>query len=101
MSVVSASAGASALNGSACTIVSWARAASMSSISATGLPFVVRFLGTSVVGVREPGLAILVERADALGAIRVDGRAPVGLHHDRHRLLDRLALAHAHRALHG
>ena len=46
-----------------------------------------------MVGIGEGGLAVFVERSDAFGAIGMDGRAPVCLHHDRDRLLDRLALA--------
>src|SRR5918993_2935304 len=99
MSVVSASGGASALNGSAWTIVRSTRAASMSSISAKGcLSWSRRW---SVVGVRELGVAVLVERTDALGAIGMHGRAPMGFHHDRHGLLDRLPLSQAHRLLDG
>jgi hypothetical protein len=55
----------------------------------------------SVVGIGEGGLAIFVERADALGAIGMDGGAPVCLHHDRDGLLDRLALTHPDRLLDG
>jgi hypothetical protein len=55
----------------------------------------------SVVGIGEGGLAIFVERADAFGAIGMDGGAPVCLHHDRDGLLDRLALAHPDRLLDG
>ena len=55
----------------------------------------------SVVGIGEGGLTIIVERADAFGAIGMDGRAPVCLHHDRDGLLDRLALAHPDRLLDG
>ena len=55
----------------------------------------------SVVGIGEGGLAVFVERSDALGAIGMDGRAPVCLHHDRDGLLDRLALAHPDRLLDG
>ena len=46
-----------------------------------------------MVGIGEGGLAIFIERADAFGAIGMDRRAPVCLHHDRDGLLDRLALA--------
>src|SRR5918995_4131076 len=99
MSVASASGGASALNGSAWTIVRPTRAASMSSISAKGCLSWSR--GWSVVRVRELGVAVIVERTDALGAVRVHGRAPVGLHHGRHGLLDRLPLPQAHRLLDG
>ena len=53
----------------------------------------------SVVGVLEVGLAAFVERADAFDSIGMDGRTPVRLHHDRDRLLDRLALAHPDRLL--
>src|SRR5689334_21470591 len=52
-------------------------------------------LRSSVVGVQEMGVAVLAERADALDPVRVYGRAPMRLHHDRYGLLDRLALAHA------
>ena len=55
----------------------------------------------SVVGIGEGGLAIFVERADAFGAIRMHGGAPVCLHHDRDGLLGRLALAHPDRLLDG
>ena len=55
----------------------------------------------SVVGIGEGGLAVFVERADAFGAIGMDGGAPVCLHHDRDGLLDRLALAHPDRLLDG
>src|SRR5215203_4777038 len=59
-----------------------------------------RFWAASVVGVLEGWLAVVVEGADALNAVWVDGRAPVRLHHDRDRLLDRLPLAHPHGPLH-
>jgi hypothetical protein len=55
----------------------------------------------SVVGIGEGGLAIFVERADALDSVGMDGGAPVCLHHDRDGLLDRLALAHPDRLLDG
>ncbi len=53
------------------------------------------------VGILEVGLAVLVEGADALDSIGMDGRAPVGFHHDRDGLLDRFALAHPDRLLDG
>ena len=53
----------------------------------------------SVVGVLEVGIAVVVECADAFDAVGVHSRAPVGLHHDRDGLLDRLPLAHVHSAL--
>src|SRR3954447_16040082 len=84
MSVSSASGGASALNGSAWTIVRAARESV-----------------TSEVSIGELRVAVVVERADALGAVGVHGRAPVGIHHDRDGLLDRLAFAQAHGALDG
>jgi hypothetical protein len=55
--------------------------------------------GASVVGILEVGLAVFVERADALDSVGMDGRAPVRLHHDRDGLLDWLALAHPDRLL--
>jgi hypothetical protein len=55
----------------------------------------------SAVGIVEVGRAALIEGADALGAIGVDSRAPVRLHHDRDGLLDRLALAYPDRLLDG
>ena len=55
--------------------------------------------GASVVGILEVGLAVFVERADALDSVGMDGRAPVRLHHDRDGLLDRFALAHSDRLL--
>jgi hypothetical protein len=53
------------------------------------------------VGILEVGLAVLVEGADALDSIGMDGRAPVRFHHDRDGLLDRFALAHPDRLLDG
>ena len=53
--------------------------------------------GGSVVGVGESRLAAFVERTDAFDSVGMDGRAPVRLHHDGYRLLDRLPLAHADR----
>ena len=55
----------------------------------------------SVVGICEGGLAVFVQRSDAFGAIGMDGRAPVCLHHDRDGLLDQLALAQPDRLLDG
>jgi hypothetical protein len=55
--------------------------------------------GASVVGILEVGLAVFVERADALDSVGMDGGAPVRLHHDRDGLLDWLALAHPDRLL--
>ena len=55
----------------------------------------------SVVGVLEDRLAALVEGADAVDAVGMHGRAPVGLHHDRDRLLDRLPVAHVDGPLDG
>ena len=51
----------------------------------------------SVVGVLEGRVAVVVEGADALDAVGMHGRAPVRLHHDRDRLLDRLPLAQSAR----
>jgi hypothetical protein len=55
--------------------------------------------GRSVVGVGEGRLAAFVERTDAFDSVGMDGRAPVRLHHDGDRLLDRLPLAHPDRLL--
>jgi Na+/melibiose symporter-like transporter len=49
----------------------------------------------------EGRLSTVVECADALNAIGMDRRAPVGFHHDRDRLLDRLPLAQVNSAFHG
>src|SRR3954470_9830421 len=61
---------------------------------------VTRSVAWSEVRVVEGWLAAVVEGADALDAVRVDGGAPVRVHHDRDRLLDRLAFTQLHRALH-
>ncbi len=55
----------------------------------------------SIVGVLKGWFTAFVEGADPLDAVRVNGGAPVRVHHDRDRLLDRLSLAQVHRALDG
>src|SRR3982751_3618616 len=95
MSPPSAAGGASALYGIPWIMITPARDCSSSSVTAMVLPPGRRL----VVGVLEGGVAAVVEGTDSLDAVRVDGGAPVRLHHDRDRLLDRLSLAHAHRAL--
>src|SRR3954453_15398644 len=95
MSPSSAAGGASALYGIAWIMITPARDCSRSSATAMVLPPA----RGSVVGVLEVGVAAVVEGTDSLHAVRVDGGAPVRLHHDRDRLLDRLSVAHAHRAL--
>src|SRR3954464_6094295 len=96
MSPTSASGGASALYGAGLIICSAARARASSSATAMAGPPVA-----SVVGVSEGRLATVVERADALDAVGVDGRPPVHVHHGRDRLLGRLAFAEVHRPLDG
>src|SRR3954453_17842099 len=95
MSPSSAAGGASALDGIPGIMITPARDCSRSSATAMVLPPA----RGSVVGVLELGVAAVVEGPHPLDAVRVDGGAPVRLHHDRDRLLDRLSLAHAHRAL--
>src|SRR5215216_176183 len=90
MSPLRASGGASALKGSWAIITSADRACSRSSATAIAQPPC-----TSVIGVLEGRLPVLVEGADPLDAIRMHSRAPVRFHHDRDRLFDRLPLAHA------
>src|SRR5215216_6941563 len=98
MSPVRASGGASALKGSPWIIVSAARACCRSSakvmLPASSWIAAVRPGCASVVGILEGGLPVVVEGADAFDPVWVHGRAPVGLHHDRDGLLDRLPLTH-------
>src|SRR4051795_3295501 len=100
MSSTSAAGGASALNGIPWIIVSPTRDCSSSSATAMSHPPVSRWCA-SVVGVLKVGVTAVVEGADPLDAVGVDGRAPVGLHHDCDRLFDRLSLTHPRGALHG
>src|SRR3982750_772103 len=95
MSLSSAAGGASALYGIPWIMITAARDCARSSAMAMVLPPA----RGSVVGVLEVGVAAVVKGTDSLDAVRVDGGAPVRLHHDRDRLLDRLSLAQAHRAL--
>src|SRR4051795_3376616 len=95
MSPSSAAGGASALYGIPWIMITSARDCASSSAMAMVLPPA----RGSVVGVLEVGVAAVVEGTDSLDAVRVDCGAPVRLHHDRDRLLDRLSLAHAHCAL--
>src|SRR3954447_22094420 len=97
MSPSSAAGGASALYGIPWIMITPERDCSRSSVTAMVLPPA----RGSIVGVLEVGVAALVEGADFLDPVGVDGGAPVRLHHDRDRLFDRLSLAHAHRALNG
>src|SRR4051812_18064699 len=53
----------------------------------------------SVVGVLEVRVPVVVEGADSLDPVRVHRGAPVGLHHDRDRLLHGLAGTHLDRPL--
>src|SRR4051794_22108535 len=103
MSPWSASGGASALNGSPWIIVSAARARWRSSATAMFLSLLVvglcRGRGRSEVGILEGRVAPVVEGADALDPVGMHGRPPVGVHHDRDGLLDRLSLAEPHGAL--
>src|SRR6266545_4080451 len=103
MSPASACGGASALNGAGWIMFSAARARSRSSITAMSRPPRCSEIDSrrrpSVVGIPEGRLAVVVECADALDAVGMNGRAPVGLHHDRDGLFDRLSLAHADRPL--
>src|SRR3954454_4168832 len=105
MSPTSASGGASALYGAGLIICSAARARASSSVTAMAGPPDRRVVHAgrraSVVGVLEGRLAVLVEGADALDAVRMDGRPPVHVHHGRDRLLDRLSLAELDRPLDG
>src|SRR5215218_10881937 len=98
MSPVRASGGASALKGSPWIIVSAARACARSSAKvmfpASSWLAAVRPGCASVVGILEGGLPVGVEGADTFDPVWMDSRAPVGLHHDRDGLLDRLPLAH-------
>src|SRR5829696_6631027 len=55
----------------------------------------------SVVRVAEDRITVVVERPDSLDAVGVDRGAPVGLHHDADRLLDRLTLSRPDGVLHG
>src|SRR3954471_19657209 len=103
-SPVRASGGASALNGAWLIILSCDLVFTRSSVSVMLGTFALgrwwsRCVVASVVAVLEGGVAALIEGADALDAVRVDRRAPVGLHHDRDRLLDGLSLAELHGAL--
>src|SRR5690349_4343500 len=109
MSAAKASGGASALNGSWWIIVRAARCCVLSSaviVIAGLLRWRGSFVGgraedhASEVGVLEVWVAVLVERTDPLDPVRVHGRAPVGVHHDRDGLLERLSLAQLDRALH-
>ena len=80
----------------------WARLSlSADPVTTRGSPVMALCRAASVVGIGEGGLAIFVERADALDSVGMDGGAPVCLHHDRDGLLDRLALAHPDRLLDG
>src|SRR3954468_1483224 len=102
MSPSRAAGGASALYGAGLIITSEARATSRSSATVMGRSPSGRRCGTgSEVGVAEGGFTVVVEGADAFDAVGVDRGAQVRVHHDRDRLLDRLALAQVHRALHG
>jgi hypothetical protein len=47
---------------------------------------------SSIVRIRKHGFAAFGEGKDALDAVGMDDRAPVLIHHDLDRLLDRLAL---------
>src|SRR5688572_7312551 len=97
MSSTSAPGGASALYGAGLIILSAARSRSRSCVVAMfGL---LADDGGSEIGILEDRVATLVEGADPLAAVGMDGGAPVGRHHDRDRLLDRLSLAHADGAL--
>src|SRR4051812_38659987 len=96
MSAWRAAGGASALYGAGLIIRSAARALSRSlgAVMAEALLTTV-WLGPVlrlVVGVLERGLPVFVERADPLDPVGMDRRAPVRIHHDRDRLLDRLSL---------
>src|SRR3954465_11306402 len=96
MSPWSPSGGASALNGSAWIMVSAARACWSSSATAIVLQ---PPRSHSEVRILEGRIAPVVEGADALRPVGMHRRPPVRVHHDRDRLLDRLALAEPHGAL--
>src|SRR5215207_6090601 len=99
MSPIRASGGASALKGSPWIIVSAARVCCRSSAKvmfpASSWIAAVRPGCASVVGILEGGLPVVVEGADAFDPVWMDGRPPVGFHHDRDGLLGRLPLAQA------
>src|SRR3954462_9205117 len=106
MSPVNASGGASALKGWRWIIVSAERACRrlssasiVGSSSITVVDHLSRQGGSSVVRVLEVRVTVLVEGTDPFHAIWVHGGAPMGLHHDGDRLLDRLPLTHLDSAL--
>src|SRR4051794_16902548 len=103
MSPWSASGGASALNGSPWIIVSAARARWRSSATAMSFSLLLSVWaasrGSSEIGILERRIASVVERADSLHPVGMDGRPPVRVHHDRDGLLDRLTLSEPHGAL--
>src|SRR3954447_18675597 len=99
MSPTRAAGGASALYGAGLIITNAARVVSRSSVTVMGEPPGRWTDRTSEVGVLEGGIAAVVEGTDPLDAVGVDRRTPVRVHHDRDRLLDRLARAEVDRAL--
>src|SRR5919107_5296287 len=99
-----AACGASALNGSSLIMFRAARFAAMASVTVRDMAIAPRWCVLrrgSVVGVLEVWVPVVVEGADSLDPVRVHRGAPVGLHHDRDRLLDGLAGTHLDRPLDG
>src|SRR4051794_30638558 len=98
----SACGGASALYGAGLIIASAARADCR--WSATVMRSAFLSVGrarhaASEVGVVEVRVAAVVEGSDSFDPVGVDGRAPVGVHHDRDRLFNRLPFAQVDGAL--